>query len=212
MQGTQVWSLVQELRSQIPGWGAKIPQATGRLSTCITTTDPVWHSKSPCNSAKIPHVAAKTWHSQKEKRCVERSPRHSFPGGSAVKKLPANAGDEGDVGSIPGSGRSPGGGNGHPLQYSCLKNPMDRRAWPATVHWVTKSQTQLSTHMYVNYTSIKLEEKNIFLSSRQKGQQIQRPWDKKELKMFEKPKMLCPHTFLLKHPALLLHIQLMIPF
>ena len=49
--------------------------------------------------------------------------------------------DTGDVGSIPGSGRSPGEGNGNPLQYSCLENPMDRRAWWATVHTVAKSQT-----------------------------------------------------------------------
>jgi len=49
----------------------------------------------------------------------------------------------GDMGLIPGSGRSPGKGNGNPLQYSCLGNPIDRRAWQATVHEVTKSQTQL---------------------------------------------------------------------
>ena len=61
-----------------------------------------------------------------------------------VKNLPANEGDAGDVGSIPGSGRSPGGGNGNPLQNFCLENPMDRGAWQATVHVVTKSQTQLS--------------------------------------------------------------------
>ena len=60
-----------------------------------------------------------------------------------VKNLPANAGDVGDVGSIPGSGRSPGGGNGNPLQYSCLKNPNDRGAWQATDHRAAKSQTQL---------------------------------------------------------------------
>ena len=58
-----------------------------------------------------------------------------------VKNLPANAGDIRDVGSIPGSGRSPGEGNGYPLQYSCLENPMDRGAWQATVHEVAKSQT-----------------------------------------------------------------------
>ena len=51
-----------------------------------------------------------------------------------VKNLPANAGDSGDSGLIPGSGRSPGGGNGNLLQYSCLGNPMDRGAWRATVH------------------------------------------------------------------------------
>ena len=58
-----------------------------------------------------------------------------------VKNLPVNAGDVSDVGSIPGSGRSPGGGHGNPLQYSSLENPMDRGAWRATVHRVTKSQT-----------------------------------------------------------------------
>ena len=56
-----------------------------------------------------------------------------FPGGTAVKNLPAKAGDIRDMGSIPGSGRSPGGGHGNPLQYSCLENPMDRGAWWATV-------------------------------------------------------------------------------
>ena len=53
--------------------------------------------------------------------------------------LPANAEDTRDAGLIPGSGRSPGGGHGNPLQYSCLKNPMDRESWRATVHRVTKS-------------------------------------------------------------------------
>ena len=61
-----------------------------------------------------------------------------FPGGSVVKNLPANAGD---VGSIPGLGRSATEGNGNPLQYSCLDKPMDRRAWLATVHRVTMSCT-----------------------------------------------------------------------
>ena len=66
------------------------------------------------------------------------------PGGSAVKNPPANAGDTRDVGLIPGSGRSPREGNGNSLQYSFLGNSMDRGAWWATVHGVTKSQTQLS--------------------------------------------------------------------
>ena len=60
-----------------------------------------------------------------------------------VKNPPANAGDPKDAGSIPGLGRSPGGGHGNPLQYSCLENPMDGGAWWATVHRVTKSWTQL---------------------------------------------------------------------
>ena len=58
-----------------------------------------------------------------------------------VKNPPANAGDIRDIGSIPGLARSPGGGNGNPLQYSCLENPMDRGAWRATVHRVAKSRT-----------------------------------------------------------------------
>jgi len=56
-----------------------------------------------------------------------------------VKNLPASAGDMRNLGSIPGSGRSPGGGCGNPLQYSCLENPMDRGAWWAMVHRVTES-------------------------------------------------------------------------
>ena len=64
----------------------------------------------------------------------------SFPGGSDGK---ASAWNAGDPGSIPGSGRSPGEGNGNPLQYSCLENPMEGGAWYATVHGVTKSWTRL---------------------------------------------------------------------
>ena len=60
-----------------------------------------------------------------------------------VKNPAANAEDLRDVGSIPGSGRSPGGGHGNPLQYSCLENPMDRGAWQATVHRLSKSRTLL---------------------------------------------------------------------
>ena len=61
-----------------------------------------------------------------------------FLGGCSISGLPANAGDARDVGSIPGLGGSPGEGDGNPLQYSCLENPMDRGAWQATVHRVTK--------------------------------------------------------------------------
>ena len=63
-----------------------------------------------------------------------------LPSGSVVKNSSANAGD---MGSIPELGRSPGEGNGNPLQYSCLGNPMDRGAWKATVYGVEKSQTRL---------------------------------------------------------------------
>ena len=61
-----------------------------------------------------------------------------------LKNPPANAGDARDMGSMPGLGRSHGGGNGNPLQYSCLENPMDGEARRATVHEVPKSQTRLS--------------------------------------------------------------------
>ena len=74
-----------------------------------------------------------------------------FPGGSEDKASACNAGDPG---SIPGLGRSPGEGNGNPLQYSCLENPMDRGAWRATVYRVAKSRTRLSdfthTHTFPN--------------------------------------------------------------
>ena len=63
--------------------------------------------------------------------------------GLSGKESACNAGDTGDVGSIPGLGRSLGRGNDNPLQYSCLENPMDRGAWRATVHRVAKSRTQL---------------------------------------------------------------------
>ena len=58
-----------------------------------------------------------------------------------VKNSPANAGDIRDAGSVPGLGRSSGGGNGNPLQYPCLEDPMDREAWQATVHRIAKSWT-----------------------------------------------------------------------
>ena len=66
-----------------------------------------------------------------------------FSGGSVVKNLSASAGDVRDLGLIPGLGRSPGGGHGNPLQYSCLENPKDRGAWWTIVYRVRKSQRQL---------------------------------------------------------------------
>ena len=70
-----------------------------------------------------------------------------FPGGSAAKNPAANAGDTRDLGSIPGSGRSPEEGNANLLQYSCLENSMDRGAWWGP-HGVSKSWTRLSTHTH----------------------------------------------------------------
>ena len=74
---------------------------------------------------------------------------HRLPQWLSGKQSTCNTGDKGDAGSIPGLGRSPRQGNGNPLQSYCLENPMDRGAWWATVHGVTKSQTQLS-----NFTNI----------------------------------------------------------
>ena len=68
-----------------------------------------------------------------------------FPGGAVVKNLPANAGDRGVTGSIPGSGRSLGVGNGNPLNYSCLENSMDRGVWQAIVYGVARSWTWVSS-------------------------------------------------------------------
>ena len=72
---------------------------------------------------------------------IQKDSYTCFPGGLGDKETACNAGDPG---SIPGSGRSPGEGNGYPLQYSCLEDPTDRGAWQATVHRVTKSWTWLS--------------------------------------------------------------------
>ena len=104
--------------------------ASGKEPACLCWRpkrrgyDP-WVRKIPCRS-KYKDV---TW---------------DFPGGAVVENPPTNAGDTRDVGSIPGSGKSPGGGCGSPRQYSCLGNPTDRGAWQATVHGVAKSQTRLS--------------------------------------------------------------------
>ena len=74
-----------------------------------------------------------------------------FPGGSEVKASACNAGD---LGLIPGLGRSPGEGNGSPLQYSCLGNPMDAGVWWPTVHGVAKGQTRLSDFTSVHFKVI----------------------------------------------------------
>ena len=92
---------------------------------------------------------------------ILESPKLDFPGGSVVKNLPANAGD---MGSIPALGRSAGGGNNNPLQYSCLGNPMDRAAWWATVHGITKSRTRLS-----NFTFHFPLEKWVFKNSQKRS-------------------------------------------
>ena len=87
-----------------------------------------------------------------KQKATRTKQKPSLPGGlprcTSNKEPPASAGDIRDVGSIPRSGRSSGGGHGNPLQYLCLKNPMDRGAWWATVDGVTKSWTRLSAHTH----------------------------------------------------------------
>ena len=73
-----------------------------------------------------------------------------------VENPPAYAGDIRDSGLIPVSGRSPGGRHGNPLQYSCLENPMDRRAWQDSVHGVTQSRTQLSDLAHISVREVLL--------------------------------------------------------
>ena len=90
-------------------------------------------------------------------------------GSSVVKNLSAIAGDSGDAGLIPGLGRSPGGGNGNLLQYSCQENPVDRGAWQATVHGVAKSWTWLSniayTHTHTHTHTHKSEYRGLFFKT-----------------------------------------------
>ena len=73
-----------------------------------------------------------------------------------VKNMPTNAGAPRDMGLIPVSGRSPGEGNGYPLQFSCLENSMDTGAWQPTVHGVTRSQTQLTGKQQCNHITLLL--------------------------------------------------------
>ena len=80
---------------------------------------------------------------------------------SVVKNPPANAGDVRDAGLIPGSGRSPGGGHGNSLQYSCLENLMNRGAWQATVHGVTENRTRLSNLACIHVRLYQLAKKFI---------------------------------------------------
>ena len=93
-------------------------------------------------------------------------------GGTVVKNPPATAGDARDAGSIPGSEKPPGEGNGNPLQYSCLRNPMDRGAWWATFHGVTKSQTRLSTHAHT-WNRIMDTERRLVVAN---GEGCERGW------------------------------------
>ena len=102
---------------------------TGTQGSHTMTETGIMHQRSPRINSKPQEVGS--------------------PGSSEVKNLPTNAGDTRGLGLIPGSGRSPGEGNGNPLQYSCLTNPMDGGAWRAVVLRIAKSWILLSTLMRV---------------------------------------------------------------
>ena len=104
-----------------------------------------WECALPANSQRAlmpPALCQVEEHSGKKEMLHYYYKQRGFPGSSVVNNPPANGGA---AGLIPGSGRSPGGGNGNPLQYSCLEKPMDRGAWWATVHGVANSQIHFMT-------------------------------------------------------------------
>ena len=133
--------------SRVEPWSRKIPRASGQLSLSAAATASV-RPKAP--AMRCPHTATREYTlvtatrenllTATETQC---SQIRASPVALVVKNPPANARDIRDMSSIPGLGRSPGGEHGNPLQYSCLKNPMDRGASWATVHRITQSQTQL---------------------------------------------------------------------
>ena len=116
---------MQETRVQSLGWEDPLEKEMATPSTILAWEIPQTEEPGRLQSMG----SAKSW-----TRLSDFT--FTFPGGSVVKNPPANAGDSR---SIPGSGRSPGGGNDNSLQYSCLENPMDRRAWQVTVYGVAKN-------------------------------------------------------------------------
>ena len=109
------------------------------------------HLKTPCLGGPQRYDREQGWHGLSSEHALteclilgEYGRELGFPGGSEGKEPACGTGDTRDPGLIPGLGRSPGEGNGNPLQYSCLEKSMDRRAWRATVHRVAKSWTWLS--------------------------------------------------------------------
>ena len=119
----------------------KVKSQSEAAQLCPTLSNPMACSLPGSSIHGISQARVLEWGAIAFSRALLYSPIKEDCGPSqvelVVKNSPANAGDTGDVGSIPGSGRSPGGGNGS--RYLCLENPMDRGAWQAIVHGVTKS-------------------------------------------------------------------------
>ena len=120
---------------------------TGHLSLLRLLVEAQWphgmwdHSSPTRDRSHIPYIARWILNHWTTREVPGNDLLLSGSRALVVKNPPTNSGDVRDVGSISGSGRSPGGGHGNPLQYSCLENPMDRGAWWATVYWIMKSQT-----------------------------------------------------------------------
>ena len=164
-----------------------------------------WSTKAyiPCLLALPPIPAPCLMFRPKMNHLRGCKPGRGFPGGSVVKDLPANAGDSG---SIPGSGRSPGGGHGSPLQYSCLENPLDGGAWWARSMesqkiWVRLSdwRTTIShrrSNSYVSGTNCEAGGEGargamqFFLESSAEFSSIQNPW----ANVWEAVAWVCVHT------------------
>ena len=125
---------------------ADIILITEMMKTGCLTVEPILHACQDLAQVGFPSVTFLRLYNLKSFQFSQGNEMRNarvidwgFPGGSGVKNLPVNAGD---AGSIPGLGRSPGEGNGNPLQYSCLRNAMDRGAWQAIVHGVAKRWTR----------------------------------------------------------------------
>ena len=157
-----VWVFPQRRGMRDHGWDTHEENHSGAVesSNFQSRRDPKWWAESPAEVAVWYLTALQP---RREMRSVFHELRAKsrntlnwvyrpvmngicWVGGAVVENLPANAGDTGGMGLIPGWGRSPGGGDGNPFKSSCLGNPMDRGAWRATVHGVAKSRTGLSTH------------------------------------------------------------------
>ena len=130
-------------------WSQHSAWPTGQLSVCISPSHPTWLlmvARKPGRSAVKPDLWDQLLNTQEDNGkvlCIYTVYEIGLPWQLSGKESTCRAGATGDVGSIPGSGRSPGGGHGNPLQCSCLGHPMDRGTWRAIVHSVENSQTRL---------------------------------------------------------------------
>ena len=133
-------------------WEGGISSDRASNTTCTVTVHKLRQPWTPPDTHMHTHAHTHT-HTHTRAHTHTHTRYMGFPGGAVVKNTPANAGDSRDAGSIPGSGRSPGGRNGNPFQYSCLENPR-RGNWRAIVHRVAESQTQPShtTHAHTTHT------------------------------------------------------------